>query len=217
MYIRNGQPFDISAPQVLNDVQYPPGWFFDAEQRAANNILQIPDPVPPATTATQIATLVEFRLSSGVWAPRWQVVEKTSEQLEAEAAALKTDIEAAVAQCYVDVDAVTKDAVGARTEEYREAEEAARTFATAGYQGDVALSVSSYAQYNPTRQAQTNQWAADQIIAKADAYREAQVQMRARRFECQTGMRASTTREQLAAAVANWRNFIAGIRSALGL
>jgi hypothetical protein len=217
MYIFNGQPFDIMLPQVVNDVQYAPGWFFDAEQRATNGIVEVADPVPPATTSTQIANLVDFRLISGTWTPRWQITEKSADELVAEAAALKAAIDSAVVQCYADVDAVTVAAVGGRTEEYRVAEEDARAFAATGYAGDPSLSVSAFAKFNTTGQAQTNQWAADQIIAKADAYRAAQAQMRAKRFECQTSMRASTTPEQLAAAVAVWRSFIAGTRSALGL
>jgi hypothetical protein len=217
MYIRNGQPFDITLPQVVGDVQYPPGWFFDADQRAANGIIEVPDPAPPATTGAQVANLVEFRFISGSWMPRWLVVDKSPEQLAAEAEALKASIDTAVVQCYADVDAVTRAAVGGRTEEYRDAEAAARAFVSAGYEGDVDSDVSSFAEHNPTGQVQTNAWAADQIIARADAFRAAQKAMRAKRFECQACMRAATTQEQLAAAVAAWRAFIAGIRSALGL
>jgi len=124
---------------------------------------------------------------------------------------------AAVTRTYVDVDAVTADAVGNRVEEYRDAEAAARAYAAAGYQGDVDLSVSSYAQYNPTGEVQTSQWAADQIIARADAFRAAQKEMRAKRFESQAAIRAAATKDELDAALAVWDQFMADIRSALVL
>lgn len=122
---------------------------------------------------------------------------------------------AAITKTYADVDAVTAATVGNRTEEYRVAEEAARAYAAAGYAGDVAADVSAFAQFNPTGVAQSNQWAADQIIAKADAYRAAQTAMRTKRFERQTDIRAATTQEELAAVVAVWDQFIADMRSAL--
>jgi hypothetical protein len=217
MYIHNGQPFDITLPQLVSDVQYPPGWFFDAEQRAACDIIEVAEPVAPAITSAQIARLVEFQEINGAWAPRWQIVEKTAEQLAVEAEALQAGIEAAVAQCYRDVDAVTRDAVGDRTEEYREAEAAARAFVAAGYEGEVDGDVSSYAQHNPTGAAQTNAWAADRIIARADAFRAAQKTMRSQRFASQTKMRAAVTPNQLAAATSEWGAFIAATRSTLGL
>jgi hypothetical protein len=217
MYIHNGQPFDITLPQLVGDVQYPPGWFFDAEQRTACDIIEVADPVAPAITSTQTATLVEFQLTSGTWRPYWRISEKTAEQLAAEAASLQADIEAAVRRCYPDVDAVTRDAVGERTEEYRDAEAAARAFVAAGYEGEVDGDVSSYAQHNPTGAAQTNAWAADGIIARADAFKVAKKTMRSQRFASQAAMRAAATPAQLASAIANWDAFIADTRATLGL
>jgi hypothetical protein len=127
---------------------------------------------------------------------------------------LKAD---ALKATYADVDAVTAAAVGNRVEEYRDAEAAARAFVVAGYEGDVDEYVSSYAQYNPTGEEQTNAWAADQIIARADAFRDAQKAMRTRRFASQAEIRLAQTPEELTAAVQVWGGFIAGIRLALGV
>jgi hypothetical protein len=124
---------------------------------------------------------------------------------------------AALARTYADVDAVTRAAVGDRAEEYRDAEVAARAFVASGYEGDVDESVSSYAQYNPTGQGQSNTWAAEQIIARADAFRAAQKTMRSRRFASQSEIRLADTPEALEAAVEAWSEFIAGIRAALGV
>lgn len=219
MYIYNGKPFDITAAQLLNDVQYSPGWFFDADQRALNNIVSVPDPAPPAVSGDQVVTLVGFAYlaANDSWTPKWSIADKSADQVAADEAVLSDAIAAAVARCYVDTDAVTTDAVGNRIEEYRQAEEDARAFVAAGYQGDTTPYVSSYAQFNPTGKVQTNQWAAESIITNADAYRTAQTEMRAKRFEYQARMRAAATPAQLAADVDVWNKFIADTRSALGV
>lgn len=129
-------------------------------------------------------------------------------------AALKT---AALSQTYADVDRVYADAVGNRATEYQEAEQAARDYAAAGYAGAASEYVSDYALNNPTLEAQTNQWAADEIIARADAFRTAQKAMRSKRFECQAAMRAAATADELEQAIAQWAGFIAGLRAALEL
>lgn len=124
---------------------------------------------------------------------------------------------ASIEKTYADVDAVIVAAVGSRAEEYKEAEAAARAFLQGGDEADVDVSVSSYALYNPTGQVQTNTWAAEQIIQRADAFRGAQKMMRAERFARQAKMRGAETPEELAAVVEGWEAFIAGVRSALGL
>jgi hypothetical protein len=215
MFILNGQPFDITLPQLIDDTQFPPGWFFDLAQRNLHDIIQVPDPVPPAITSAQRVALGGFNMVHGAWQALWQVTDKTPDELGAEAAAMAMAITAAVQQCYVDTDAITINAVGARIEEYRQAEADARAFAAAGYEGETTSGVSSYALYNPTGEVQSNQWAADKIIANADAYRQAQEQMRAKRFEYQARMRGAMSLTNLADICEGWNLFIAGIRSAL--
>lgn len=121
----------------------------------------------------------------------------------------------AIAQTYLDVDAVTLAAVGQRGEEYKSAEAAARDFSAAGYVGEPVADVSSYAQFNPTGEAQSNRWAADQIIARADAFRAAQTAMRCQRFEAQATMRGAQDTAALAVAVSAWESFIASVRAQL--
>lgn len=123
----------------------------------------------------------------------------------------------AIAKTYADVDSVIAAAVGNRAEEYKDAEAAARAFLLADDDAEVDVSVSSYAQHNPTGQAQTNTWAAERIIQRADAFRAAQKSMRAERFARQADMRAAITPDELSAAVQAWENFINGVRSTLGL
>jgi hypothetical protein len=44
MFIRNGNRFNIYAAQVIDDFQYPAGYFVDPAARAAHGITEIPDP-----------------------------------------------------------------------------------------------------------------------------------------------------------------------------
>lgn len=127
-------------------------------------------------------------------------------------------VKAAVDKTYLDVDGVYTDAVGQRTTEYKDAEMAARAFVEAGYpNGDVSTYISQFAQQNPTLQVQTNRWAADQIIARADAFAAAQLSMRNQRFKSQAAMRSANDVQELDAATSAWNEFIAALRGQLGL
>lgn len=125
---------------------------------------------------------------------------------------------AAIAQTYVDVDAVYEAAIGRRVSEYQNAEAAAREYLVADVEPAVVSSyITGHARSNPTGQQQTNEWAARQIIERADAFRWAELQMRNVRFERQADMRAATSGTQLATAVDEWNTFITWLRATLGL
>ncbi len=123
----------------------------------------------------------------------------------------------ALAQTYLDVDLVHRDAVGSRATEYQEAEAAARAVLAPGFEGPADDYVRGFALHNPTGQEQTDQWAAEQIVARADAFRWAQKSMRTLRFQRQAEMRAAVTAEELHSVVALWSGFIATLRAQLGL
>lgn len=123
----------------------------------------------------------------------------------------------AIEKTYADVDAVILAAVGNRAEEYKDAEAAARAFLASGDGSSVDVTVSSYALYNPTGQVQSNEWAAEQIIQRADAFRAAQKAMRAERFARQAQMRAVAAPAELAVVVEGWEAFIAAVRADLEL
>jgi hypothetical protein len=144
----------------------------------------------------------------------WRYVDAEFLPPSIDLAALRT---AALAKTYTDVDAVVRDAIGNRAEEYKDAAAAARAYAAAGYEGEVDEGISSYALFNPTGEAQANQWAAEQIIARADAMDTAKRSMRSKRFEHQAAMRAASTPEELDAAVAAWDAFIVETRASLGI
>ncbi len=118
---------------------------------------------------------------------------------------------------YADIDAIVRDAVGGRTKEYEKAEAEARAFAASGYAEPAPRSVAKFAAKNPTMQPQSNTWAAQQVIGRANALAAAQDDMRDQRFESQWNMRAATTLAELDVAVATWNTFIAQLRAQLGL
>lgn len=215
MFIRNGQLFNINEAHTLDGTQYPAVWFADPERRANLGVIEVADMAPPAITSTQrlVADGAE-QDAEGVWVARWLVVDKTAEDLAAEAAALQLQTAAAIAATYRDVDAVYSDAIGQRGPEYADAETDARAFIAGG---ELTAYVSDFAQDNPTGQAQSNQWAAENIIARADAFRSAKLAMRSARFARQTEMRAATTTAALQLAISSWEGFIAGVRAQLGL
>lgn len=123
----------------------------------------------------------------------------------------------AIAKTYTDVDAVHNAAVGSRATEYTEAETAAREYITSGAVGPASSYVADFALYNPTGLPQTDRWAAESIISRADAFRNAQLSMRSTRFIVQKQMRDAATKEDLDAAVAQWDQFIANLRAQLGV
>lgn len=123
----------------------------------------------------------------------------------------------AIARTYVDVDAVYRDAIGYRATVYAIAEADARAYKAGGYTGEVSEYVAGYARKNYTLAAQSNQWAADQIILRADAFRVAELAMRNTMFACQVDMRAASSPEALVVAIATWNGFIAALRAQLGL
>lgn len=163
---------------------------------------------------TQQATELAPALVDGVWTQQWEVTALPVEQVTQQLEATKN---AAITRTYADVDRVYDDAVGNRTEEYKDAEADARAFAAAGFTGTAPSSITSFAQSNPTGAVQSNQWAAEQIIARADAFASAKLSMREKRFEQQAAMRAATNQAQLDAAVSAWQSYITTLRAQLGL
>lgn len=124
----------------------------------------------------------------------------------------------AVAKTYPDVDAIYEAAVGSRTVEYQKAEAAARAYQAAEVKPSPAsIYITSHALNNPTGQVQSEAWAAQQIIEKADAFAWAVAQMRDVRAASQGRMRAATTPGELEAVEKDWHGFILWVRDVLGL
>lgn len=123
----------------------------------------------------------------------------------------------AIARTYVDVDAVYEAAIGKREREYTPAAAAARAYlAFVGPRPESEV-VSDFITGHARAKKQTNLWAAQQIVERADAFEWAVVQLRNVRFDRQADMEAATTHEELAAAVLAWKEFITWLRGVLGL
>lgn len=111
------------------------------------------------------------------------------------------------------VDRIMKDCVGERTTEYQRAEAQARAYKAGGYVGAAEKSVHDWGVIKGWTDAQ----AADDIIAQADAWINAQEVIRQNRLESKEDMRLATTIAELNSAQTAWQGFETYIRNALGI
>lgn len=111
-----------------------------------------------------------------------------------------------------DVDAIYAAAVGNRATEYQKSEEQARSYRAADYAGDGPKAVTAWA--NAT--GNSARWAADDIIATADAWHTAEDTIRDVRLMCKQRARNAQTEEALEAVRIQWAAFLAQIRAQLG-
>jgi hypothetical protein len=109
-----------------------------------------------------------------------------------------------------DTDVIYRAVQGDRGAEYALAETDAIAYTEAGYTGTVPASVASWA----AAKGQTGAWAAQSILATATQWRGAQSAIRANRLLCKEQAKVV---ENLATVEAEWRDFVALIRTALGL
>lgn len=110
-----------------------------------------------------------------------------------------------------DADAIYASALGNRETEYKQAEAEASAFRAAGYLGQVPEYVQAWASVKGA----SAQWAADNILSTATAWRAAQAQIRTNRLACKEAARAATTAEELAPVVAQWDAFVVAITTQL--
>lgn len=115
-----------------------------------------------------------------------------------------------VRQIDSDVDAIYASVQGNRGPEYALAEAEATAFKAGGYEAPAPSSVAAWA----TAKGQPAQWAADDILATAAAWRYAMSVIRSQRLAHKELARTSV---DLAAVKASWQAFAAGIRSQLGI
>lgn len=139
----------------------------------------------------------------------------TQEELDAiaaaEAARVLTVARAAlIQQIDADTDAIYRAVQGDRAMEYLQAEADAKSYKAAGYNGTVPDSVASWS----GAKKQNDKWAADDILATATGWRQAQSSIRATRLACKEQARTAT---DLAPIVATWSGFLVTVKSALGL
>lgn len=102
-------------------------------------------------------------------------------------------------------------AIGRRDTEYLQAEKQAQEFIAAGYKGNTYPYVSSWA----TAKNETNEWAADNIIETATAWREVQSDLRAKRLMHKENVRNSETQEEIDTVMASWHGYINALKQSM--
>ncbi len=112
-----------------------------------------------------------------------------------------------------DTDAIYGAVLGNRGIEYQDAGTAATAYKAAGYSGTVPSEVQSWA----TAKAQTAQWAADDILSTATAWKIAQDAIRSTRLTKKEAVRNSADATAVATILAAWSGFVAYIRGQLGV
>jgi hypothetical protein len=120
---------------------------------------------------------------------------------------------AARARIDSDVDAVYYAVIGDRTTEYQATNDDAKAFKNAGYVGTAPASVQCWA----TVKGWTAQQAADDILATAANWLNAQQSMRASRLQKKQDVTAATTNAEVDTVLSAWSTYIAGMRSQLGV
>jgi hypothetical protein len=216
MFILNGNEFDIYAPQVVGENQYPAGWFHDAAARAAASIIEI-DGTPPAVGPTQRAVRGAITETAGAWSLHWSVVDLTSDEIhardEAAATALAAAVAALVAQIDIDVDAIYAAIVGNRLAEYNDAAADAAAYKAAGYSGAAPAGVQSWAD----AKGWTARQSADDILAAAARLTALRDTIRAQRLAKKEQARAATDAAGVNAAIVAWAGALVAIRTAAGI
>jgi hypothetical protein len=171
----------------------------------------------PWSGIVEIEALPENSTPESYWVNQWEWDAATQSIVKKEFPVEPAAVAAAVAKTVTDFDAIVREVVGQRLNIYLESEAAARDYAAAGYTGQVPTLVAAYAMCNPTGTTQTNQWAADWIIARADFLRSKEQALHVQRLASQSQMRAAIYKSQFDPAVATWNAFVAQTRADLGL
>ena len=112
-----------------------------------------------------------------------------------------------------DADAIVRDTIGDRAEEYRQAEADTLAYQAAGFEGTAPASVAVWAQASGLG----NQAAAQSILEQAAAWRGALLAIRQNRLQAKADVGAATGEQGIADALELWAGFVATIRGQLGV
>jgi len=207
--------YDYQLPDVGNvewDATHfcPPGALTpeEADQFRVVPLIETPEPTYDPIYQTCQRDGGEF--VSGQWQFKWKLETLTTEQSAANLLTLKQQ---SVKQIDNDADEIYRAALGDRSTEYAQAEADALAFKAAGYTGDVPASVAAWAQAT----GKSAQWAADDTLATATTWRNAQAAIRQNRLMRKEAVRQATTADEVRGVLAQWAGFRIFIREALGL
>ena len=152
----------------------------------------------------------------GVFIARWSYAQAKPTQAQLDAVDLFPVAEfknAFMLKIDAGIDAIYAKVVGNRFAEYQDAATEAKAFKDTLYLGTAGTSVTSWA----TVKAKTNQWAADDILATATAWKGVQAQMRSVRLAHKEQARNASVYAQLAPIEASWAGTLTAIKTALGI
>lgn len=138
------------------------------------------------------------------------VVTYTDEELAANLAARKVTL---TKQVDAMVDKIMADAIGGRLSQYQRAESHARAYKAASYSGTVPPAVKSWSE----TKSKSATWAADSIIAQADALIAAEEAIYDRRLKVKEAIRSATLDADLDIATPTFNAFVSAIRTQLGI
>lgn len=171
-----------------------------------------PTPAPPHDPWTQepasSAPVFDPQAQGGLgaWIQAWEVHEVTAQDVATRLADRKS---AAAVRIDNDSDALIAAVIGNRASEYELAEREALAYKTADYPSDCPSSVSVYA----VALGQSNQWAADNIINQAGAWRAAQTELRAQRLLHKAQASKAGTHAELTAIEQGWQSALQALKT----
>lgn len=200
MFLLNGKKTSIDRDLTVGEgdeaITYPAASLRSADLRAAIGIVELPDQIRPDDR-------------------RYWVTEGDNGAYTAtlKENALTNEIAALIRQIDADADAIYTAALGQRATEYAQAEAEAQAFKDAVYSGAVPVYVQAWAGATGN----TAQWAADDILSTATAWRTAQASIRANRLARKTEAREAADFDALTEIKAAWETFLVAIRAQLGM
>ena len=189
MYLQTSFPVPFKAPELF-------AWVF-------------PTPQPTHDPVTQYVVESTPILVGDTYQQAWEIKALDSETIASNLVTNKTTL---IQRIDSDADVIYSAALGNRATEYQQAEEQAKSYQDAGYTGAVPAYVQTWA----TATGKTAQWAADNIVDTAEAWRNAQIAIRGKRLALKEKAKAAMTHVELDAIQAEWAGFVTYIKGVLG-
>ncbi len=173
-------------------------------------VIETPQPAHNPITQSVVEG-APVQTPAGHWEQTWSVIALDASAIAANLAAEKATL---IKKIDTDTDAIIRAVIGNRTSEYELAEKEANDYKTAGYPASpVPGSVSAWA----TAKGWTNTLAADDIIATANAWRQAQASIRANRLAHKENARNAADVTALDTVKSSWSAFCTTIKGQLGV
>lgn len=173
------------------------GWEYKADS-ADDLVMERVDELPEGFVAGM------WEYSSGLWA-------ETTASIKLKDIELSARIKDALSSIDALNDTLITLVIGRRDTEYLIAEHQAQEYIKSGYKGNSFPYVSSWA----IAKNETDEWAADNIIETATAWREVQSDLRAKRLLHKENVRNSATLQDIDTVMASWQLYIKTLKQSL--